>query len=863
MYITNTKKISFLLVSTLVITFTSVAQTKTINDSTSFIEIKAGENYNKNSFYKLFWGEHYRKEWNTPVVVKKVMLDTMRGGLTVYQTGGSRQTKSIRVTDKNEREYTFRSVNKTFGGALPDIALGTFIEKLANDQVTISHPYSALVVAPLADAAKIYHTNPELVYVPKQNALGKFNDSTGDILYTFEQRPDENWETAPNFGNSKKIVSTEKMLEKILEDNDHSIDQKAFVKARLFDMLIGDWGRHDDQWRWATFKDDKKTLYVPIPRDRDNAFTKFDGLLLKVLIPAAKAKHLQTFNNDLKDVNRFNFPARHLDHHLLNKVTLDEWVTIAKELQADISDEEIDNAVKKFPPEVYPISGPEIAVKLKARRGELENWARTYYKFLTEDVEITGTEDKEKFEIIRLNDNETEVNIYKIGKDGDTKNKPFYHRVFKTNETNEIRLYGIKGNDEYKLTGKVNKGIKVRLIGGTDKDLYVDESLVNGPSHKTKIYDNSGYEIAVKTKETELHISKDTAINRYDYKYFKYNKKGIVPQIFFNNDDRVFVGLGYTTEKNKWRKSDFANTQYIDAKYSISQKGFSTTYRSNFLELLGEWNLKNYVNYDEIRWTNYYGLGNETFLINKDRDYHRTRSEEFLVKVITDRVVNNRHRFYTGVNYHTYRILNDTARFLVKQNGFNPSSMNGHESFGGAELGYVYQNINDSVIPTKGVSFQIDASYIDNLRTKNNSVGKYGASLNLYFPLSKKFSVLVRGGGATLSGDPQFYQYNRVGGSNTLRGHQRDRFYGNTTLFNQNELRFITNVRSFIFNGKFGVFGLYDQGRVWLDGQTSNKIHSSYGGGIILSPFNRLGITVAYAVSEEDTNIHVGILKSF
>ena len=120
--------------------------------------------------------------------------------------------------------------------------------------------------------------------------------------------------------------------------------------------------------------------------------------------------------------------------------------------------------------------------------------------------------------------------------------------------------------------------------------------------------------------------------------------------------------------------------------------------------------------------------------------------------------------------------------------------------------------------------------------------------------------MLVRGGGAFLSGDPQFYQYNRIGGSNTLRGHQRDRFYGNSTAFNQNELRFITNVRSHLFNGKFGVFGLYDQGKVWLKGQNSNKQHWAYGGGIILSPFNRISVSVAYAVSEEDSNVHIGIL---
>ncbi len=485
MYIINLKKSIFLLTFLFLAGKSNFAQQKTANDSVFYIKIKASDNYNKSKFYKLFWGEHYRKEWNTPVSVKQVMLDTMLGGLTVYQTGGSRQTKSIRVRDKNEREYAFKSVDKSFGGALPEIAQGTFIEKLANDQVTISHPYSALVVAPLAEAAKIYHANPELVYVSKQDALGKFNDSTGNILYTFEQRPDENWETAANFGNSKKIVSTEKMLEKILEDNDNKVDQKAFVRARLFDIFIGDWGRHDDQWRWATFKDGKKTTYVPIPRDRDNAFTKFDGVLLNTLIGAAGAYHLQSFDYKLKSATDLNFPARNLDHHLLNEVTQQDWVTIANELKNNLTDEVIDAAVKKFPPEVYPISGPTIAAKLKSRRQFLPEWAATYFKFLNVDVEITGTKDDEKFEVIRLSDTETEVNIYKIKSEEEISPKPFYHRIFKNNQTNEIRLYGIEGNDVYVVKGKVKNSIKIRLIGGHDKDNYTDQSTVKGPSHKT------------------------------------------------------------------------------------------------------------------------------------------------------------------------------------------------------------------------------------------------------------------------------------------------------------------------------------------------------------------------------------------
>lgn len=852
----------FLLFITVLAVSKVSAQTVT-NDSARLITLKASDHYNRSGIYTFFWGKHYRREWNTPVTVQKVMLDTLKGGLVPYQTGGSRQTKSIRARDRNGREYAFRSVDKTFGGALPDIAKGSFVENLVNDQITISHPYGALIVAPLAEAAGIYHANPELLYVPKQPALGKYNDSTGNILYMLEQRPDEDWSTAPNFGYSKNIISTEKMLDKILKDNDNSVDQRAFVKARLFDMLIGDWGRHEDQWRWASFKDGKKTVYAPVPRDRDNAFTKFDGFMLRFMIHAAKAYHLQTFDTRLKRVSKFNFPARNLDHHLMNEVTLEEWISVAEDLRTRLTDHVIDDAVKKLPAEVYPISGEEIARKLKARRELLPQWAATYFKFLNKEVEITGTGDNEYFEVKRLSDKETEVNIYKISKEDKVKKKPYYHRVFKNDQTNEIRLYGIDGNDEYALKGDVRKSVKIRMIGGPGRDTYTDESHVKGPSHKTKLYDNPGNDIIKKTKETSITTSKDSSINKYEYAYFEYNQKHIKPLLFYNNEDRVYVGLAYITQKHKWRKPRFANTQYIDVKYSLSQKAVSSTYRSDFYKLVGQWNLHNYINYDQVRWTNYYDLGNETVLSTKDRDFYRIRSEEFIAKTNLDRVFSNRHRISFGIQYQTYHILRDEDRHLLKAGyGFTPA-MYGHDDFGGAEALYVYQHINDSVLPVKGIAFQIGANYIDNLKRSSNSTGLYHAETNIYLPLSKKFGIVARAGGATLSGDPQYFQYNRIGGTETLRGYQRNRFYGNSTFFNQNELRFISNVRSKIMNGKIGLFALFDQGRVWVNGEKSNAWHTSYGGGIIISPFNKLSLKAAYAVSPEDANIHITLMKPF
>jgi len=41
------------------------------------------------------------------------------------------------------------------------------------------------------------------------------------------------------------------------ESNRHTVDQYQYLKSRLFDMLISDWDRHEDNWRWGVVKSKK------------------------------------------------------------------------------------------------------------------------------------------------------------------------------------------------------------------------------------------------------------------------------------------------------------------------------------------------------------------------------------------------------------------------------------------------------------------------------------------------------------------------------------------------------------------------------------------------------------------------------
>lgn len=831
-------------------------------DSSKYITLPASNNYYKNSFYKFLWGEHYRKEWHTPVTMRKVYLDTLLGGLNIYKTGGGRQTKSLRVTDKKDHEYVFRSLDKSFGKALPPITEGTFIEKLADDQVTLAHPYAALVVAPLAEAADIYHASPILYYVPKQPALGKYNDSMGNLAYLFEQRPDENWSTNPDFGNSRNIVSTDKMLEKTLNDQDDKVDQYAFVRARLFDLFIGDGGRHEDQWRWATFKDGKKTLYKPIPRDRDNAFAKYEGFLLKRIIGIAHAKHLQSFDYTINNIRRYNFPARHLDHHFLNELTLQDWLYTAEDLQNKLTDKVIDSAVKAFPPEVYPISGPEIAAKLKSRRDHLPEFAKEYFLFLSQEVEVTASEKDDEININRLSDTSTQVDIYKITKKGNVKENPYYHRIFDNRQTKEVRIYGLGGEDQWNVKGSVDKSIKFRLIGGADKDIYIDSSHITKNGKRTIIYDDFKNEIN-SGSEVQTHLSKDSSIHAYNYEYFQPNLSGFVPLLFYNNADRIYVGLAYHYLKHQWRKTPYGFQQYIDVKYSLAQDAISSTYTNRFSQLLGKWDLVTYANYDHMVWTNFFGLGNETIKDSGNADFYRFRAREFTGKLGLERVINNKQRFTVNGTFNTMKFIEDKGRFLSKAPVITtPFTYTGTQRFAGAEFQYLYQDINDSTLPTKGFNILGNVSYSQNVDLGSNHVENYSLESNIYLPLSKKISYALRAGGSTLTGNPQFFQYNNTGTTNQFRGFERNRFYGESVAYAQNDLRFITPIHSYLLNGRIGFFTHYDVARVWLEGEDSNKWHSGYGGGIIISPFNFITVQASYSVSKNESSIGLKILKS-
>jgi hypothetical protein len=162
-------------------------------------------------------------------------------------------------------------------------------------------------------------------------------------------------------------------------------------------MWIGDWDRHEDQWLWAAFEQDNKTIYKPIPRDRDQAFSKLDGIIPQMASRPWAIRKLKNFDYTIHDVNGLNMNGVFLDKNFTTELSLQDWLAVTEELQHNLTDVKIEEALKMMPENIFDISGNQIIAKLKSRRNGLKKYAATYYQFLSREVNITGTQQKEFF----------------------------------------------------------------------------------------------------------------------------------------------------------------------------------------------------------------------------------------------------------------------------------------------------------------------------------------------------------------------------------------------------------------------------------------------------------------------------------
>lgn len=845
------------------------------SDSTAIA--KPSEQYNKKQSGYWLIGENYRDLWNTAVKVSVFDIGEERGGLKIVQRGGGQQTKSLRLEAANGKQYVLRSVEKFAKGAIPPALRSTFAADLVQDQISASNPFAAYIIPYLAEPAQVYHTNPVMVFIPDDPRFGDYRQTFGGILALYEERPDDDWSTAPFFGKSKKIRSTTSVLEKLYDDNDNSVDQEWVAKSRLFDMLIGDWDRHDDQWRWASFEDEETggQYFRPIPRDRDQAFFVNNGFLMGIVKRKWAMPKFQGWDKEYFSIEHFSFNARYFDRTFLNGLNREQWVTIARGLQARMTDEVIEEAVAHWPEEVFALRGQETIDKLKSNRDNLVKYAERVYTFLAKEVDIVGSDKKERFEVERIDDEHTRVRVWKLSKKKDEKRQLLYDRTFLRTETKEIRLYGLGGKDEFEIDGSVKKGIKVRIIGGSGKDVIDDDSKVSGWSRKTIVYDTKTGNKLKLNAESKNRTSDAPDVNSYNRKAFQYNVTMPLLNFNFNPDDGVFLGGGFLMRRHGFRKDPFKVSHQLVGSIAVATNSYTFDYKGVFTKAVGSFDLELQLQARQPNFvTNFFGVGNETtfdqeaeetFNVPNAISYYRTRFSGYGGQLQLRQRFGKRNSVAFG---NIIRIAEAQAdgydgedRFILDYAAANPEA-NIFETYiwNGVGLEVLLDGRDRPVLPRRGAQLEFSARSYMGLNDFAMNFSDLSVSFSWFgtirMPAELTLATRFRGGHS--SGIFPFYAGQSLSGVSELRGYRRTRFFGESKFVNNTELRLsLFTFRNPIAPARLGLLAFHDYGRVWVEGENSDTWHQGYGGGLWLAPLDAAVLSFEVGTSEEETIFYV------
>jgi len=809
--------------------------------------------------HRFLFGESYRKLWAAPVRVKVFNLKKERGGLTILERGGGLQTKSLRLKDAAGKEWVLRSIQKYPERGLPEKLKATIAKDILQDQVVTGHPYAALTVPPFAQALGIPHSNPQIVYVPDDTALGEYRKDFGNSVLLFEEREPLDAIDTDN---------TEKTQRKLEEDNDVRVDQKLVLRARLLDMFLGDWDRHEDQWRWEKQKINKETSYTPVPRDRDKVYYSTSGFLPWVISHQYLKSNVQPFKSEIRDIEGYNYNARYFDRYFLNQLSEEDWKREIDYVQSKLTDDLIQKAIKLLPANIYKLSGDHIITTLKARRGNLKKYALKYYDFLSKAVDIPATDKHELFKIEHKPGGAVSVTIQKTKKDH-TLDKVIYQRTFQPGTTKEIRLYGLAGNDIFSVTGSNKSSIKIRMIGGDGPDsFYVDDKL--NDKRKLLIYDRSDENNILPPSSLARNLtSTDSLVNKFDRRNFEYNKSGPVVGILFNSDLGLLLGVGFQSETHSFRKEPYASKQRFATNYSFSRRSFLISYRGDFKKVIGNNDLSiDIVSRGPHNVTNFFGIGNETvFLKDNDKsiEYYRNRFDIGLADVRMARNVSKNLRLNAGLGlqYYTSYQNHNQNKFLSLYNSTHLSDkVFSEQIFGGVVAGAQVNTRNSETVPTKGVLWNTEIAGMHELSGEHNNFARLSSELTFYVHLIKdSIGILAnRIGAGTTFGDPAFYQQMQLGGPLNLRGYRTNRFTGNTMFYHNIEFRLkLFDFTSYLFPGTIGAIAFNDIGRVWVPHESSKVWHDGYGGGIYIVPAELILIQAVVAHSVEGTQPYISI----
>ena len=540
-----------------------------------------------------------------------------------------------------------------------------------------------------------------------------------------------------------------------------------------------------------------------------------------------------------------------------------DWTEAADYIQSRMSDDVIGEAVKNMPPEAYALSGTELETKLKQRTKDLQGYAEEYYLMLSKQVDVIGSNKREHFTAVRNSNGTISVTVLNIKKDG-TLGRKLFERTFDSKETKELRLYGLDGEDVFNISGETKNSIRIRVIGGPAPDEINDKSQVSALGKKTLVYEEENESKIQLGSEGKLVNHWDKTVYNYDRTRFAYNR--YMPTAFIgSNSTNGFGGsVGITFTQQKFGKEDYSARHSIKGSFTTENMNIFE-YNGRFHHVFGKWDVEiGGLIADNNEFNKFFGIGNGTVNVDAldDANFYQARYETYSGKVGVARDFWKKSIFRLGVAIENNESVIDPGSILEFIDSLNFDLSGLREARIAEAVAELDLDLRDrNSFPEQGMRLYL--KHQSGIITNDDNAG-YGvtqASIEKYATLRMKnpWTLGLRFGGSKSYGENEipFYKMSYLGQQNNLRGYEKNRFTGTSSIYFNSELRVqLTEFETPIIPLKFGLKGFFDVGRVYSDFDTDNDLHSGYGFGVYFVPVKEsFAINISAGFSDEESGL--------
>lgn len=785
--------------------------------------IAIGPQYKANWLQRGLVGANYREEWTTPVRLPVLDIDTTMGGLRPYKRGGGNQTQSLRFKASNGLKYNFRSVDKDARRNPDNVALQSIYGGVKQDQISSQLPFGDVFAGHLLDYSDILHVTPSPFILDNDSILGDYQEDFGGMVGTLELRPagvdDIGEELA--FGAADKIISSHQLYRRMLSDGDHQIDALAWAKAVLFSIWIADWDRHQDNYKWAAYRDGKSWVYRPIPRDRDHVLALWEGIIGN--LGDQLAPNVAEFSPQIRDIAGLTHQGRAIQHFMAHHVSRQQWSEAATYLQSIYNKDVIKEAWSHMPRQIRRIRGRWVRDRLLSRLDSLDVAAAEVYRHLNHRLDIYSSNKDDYLTITALPDSTLQVEIHKEKK-GKQSDDPYYSQIFDPSISTEINFYLLDG-DDIVCADIPDLGTEVRVILGRGSDRVLSAS-----DHSTVRY----YDTDSAADPRITILQKEIQPSVYD---FNYDAFLATPYVLFDSDFGLGGEVLLTKYVQKWDQQPYGTRHRWAIRLYPENVALRIGYKRLQRNVVGDWHSDVYIRgaYRDTRYDNFTGIntappvdfaeqrraGQRYYVANSSLDSRIGLRREFFGK--------SDYRAHLGIHY--VHINHDDAQGPSILGETMPVNIQAYHRSA------LRIDVTDrSSYPTGGQLYEAEAR-LGYTFTDEQGI-YYLANISALKATSwtdvSKTIILAKVGASYADGELRYFNYPTVGNSNNLRGTFNNIIRTDLLYYINTELRKeVWSSRNIILPFTMGVSAHYD----YIDSRDADQIETAltaygYGGGL-------------------------------